>query len=181
MNDRPAPAPAPDANALSFRPAVRADIAALHGLIEGAYRGDSARRGWTHEADLVSTPRTSAEELGEIIALSDNRLIGAWREDNLIGCVLVSRRPQEGAYLGMLTVDPALQGGGIGDRILRHAETEACACFDAAWMEMLVVSARPELIAYYQRRGYGLTGERRPFPVATEQPLDFEVLRKTLR
>lgn len=164
----------------SYRPADQTEIPAFHRLIEGAYRGDSARRGWTHEADLVSTPRTSAAELGEIIAAQGNRLIGAWRDGDLIGCVLVSHRPPDGAYLGMLTVDPMLQGGGIGDRILRHAEGQARAGFDAAWMEMLVVSARPELIGYYERRGYGVTGERRPFPVATQPPLEFAVLRKKL-
>ena len=48
-------------------------------------------------------------------------------------------------------------------------------------MELLVVSRRPELIAYYERRGYVRTGERRPFPIATDPPLEFVVLSKPLR
>ena len=34
------------------------DIEALHALVEGAYRGESAKRGWTHEADLLGGQRT---------------------------------------------------------------------------------------------------------------------------
>ena len=33
------------------------DLAALKTLIESAYRGDSARRGWNHEADLLDDER----------------------------------------------------------------------------------------------------------------------------
>jgi hypothetical protein len=32
-------------------------------------------------------------------------------------------------------------------------------------MEMTVIRRRSELVAYYQRRGYSLTGEERPFPI----------------
>ena len=34
------------------------DVAALHPLIERAYRGDTAKAGWTHEADLLFDDRT---------------------------------------------------------------------------------------------------------------------------
>jgi hypothetical protein len=52
---------------------------------------------------------------------------------------------------------------------------------------MTVIAQRQELIAWYQRRGYSLTGEARPFP--TEDPrfglpkrddLGFVVLEKRL-
>ncbi len=165
---------------LSFRPAEPGDIPALHALIERAYRGESARLGWTHEADLVASPRTSADELAGIIASPDDRMIGAWRGTALVGCVRLSRQSPDGAYLGMLTVDPALQGCGLGDAILRHAEAQACALFGARTMVMWVVSVRGKLIAYYRRRGYALTGERRPFPAALDPPLEFQVMRKTL-
>ena len=41
-------------NDLAFRAATASDVAALHPLIERAYRGETARAGWTHEADLLS-------------------------------------------------------------------------------------------------------------------------------
>ena len=45
---------------MRLEPATSADIAELHELIERAYRGDTARAGWSHEADLlnlVSAPK----------------------------------------------------------------------------------------------------------------------------
>jgi hypothetical protein len=52
---------------------------------------------------------------------------------------------------------------------------------------MTVLSARPELLAFYERRGYSRTGERRPFPYGVSRyglprrdDLEFEVLLKRL-
>ena len=52
---------------------------------------------------------------------------------------------------------------------------------------MTVIVQRPELIAWYERRGYALTGERRPFPYDDERfgdprrtDLEFAVLEKRL-
>jgi hypothetical protein len=52
---------------------------------------------------------------------------------------------------------------------------------------MTVVSIRESLIAWYQRRGYHLTGERLPFPYDDERfglprrpDLEFVVLEKPL-
>ena len=39
---------------LTVRTATPADLPRMHPVIERAYRGDSARQGWTHEADLLS-------------------------------------------------------------------------------------------------------------------------------
>jgi phosphate-selective porin len=54
-------------------------------------------------------------------------------------------------------------------------------------MEMTVIRQRTELIAYYERRGYTLTGETRPFPLDDERfglpvtrDLSFVVLAKRL-
>jgi hypothetical protein len=54
-------------------------------------------------------------------------------------------------------------------------------------LEMMVIGIRTELIAWYIRRGYTMTGEKRPFPYnhlvneqagATRDDLYFEVLEK---
>ena len=50
-------------SAPTIRIAGAADLPAIHALIECAYRGDSARAGWTHESDLLSEDRTSLDEL----------------------------------------------------------------------------------------------------------------------
>jgi ribosomal protein S18 acetylase RimI-like enzyme len=54
-------------------------------------------------------------------------------------------------------------------------------------IRMTVVSARTTLIAWYERRGYALTAEKRPFPYGDERfgrplrdDLHFVVLQKDL-
>ncbi|TFW14034.1 N-acetyltransferase [Brevundimonas intermedia] len=164
-----------------FRAATPDDVAALHPLIERAYRGDTAKAGWTHEADLLFDTRTSAQELSDLIADPDRVVLLAHQDGALIGCVQVARAGEELAYLGMLTVEPTLQASGLGRRLLTAAEVEAVARFGAHRMEMTVIRRRAELIAWYERRGYAPTGETRPFPVDPPRPeLDFMVLEKGL-
>ncbi|WP_426017989.1 GNAT family N-acetyltransferase [Brevundimonas sp. DWR2-3-1b1] len=166
---------------IAFRAATPDDVAALHPLIERAYRGETAKAGWTHEADLLFDTRTSAEELAGLIVDPERVILLAHRDDVLIGCVQVARVGDDRAYLGMLTVEPSLQASGLGRRLLAAAETEAVARFAARRMEMTVIHRRAELIAWYERRGYAPTGETRPFPVAPPRPeLDFVVLEKAL-
>ena len=57
----------------------------------------------------------------------------------------------------------------------------------AVAMHITVIVQRTELIAWYERRGYRRTGERKPFPYGDERfglprrnDLAFEVLRKSL-
>ena len=89
-------------------------------------------------------------------------------------------------YLGMLTVRPDLQAKGTGRTLLAAAEA-AAAELGARRIRMTVVAIRDSLIAWYQRRGYALTGETRPWPYEDErygQPrrgdLSFVVLEKAL-
>lgn len=144
--------------------AVRADADAVHALVERGYRGDSARRGWSHEADLLGGQRT---DLAAILASLDDHArltLVARRAGAIIGCVEITDRSDGLAYLGLLTVDPDRQAGGLGRWLIAAAEAEAVARFGATTMEMTVIRQRGELIAYYERRGYRLTGEERPFP-----------------
>ena len=148
-----------------IRQATAADLTALHMLVESAYRGDSARRGWSHEADLLDGQRTDAQELNGLLADPAQVVLVAEQEGALIGCVAVTGQGRGAAYLGMLSVDPDRQAGGLGRRLVRVAEQHAAERFGATRMEMTVIHCRAELIAWYERLGYGLTGERRPFPM----------------
>ena len=148
---------------LVFRFATDDDVPALHALIERAYRGEEALKSWTSEASLLSAPRTSQPELREMMANTDRRLVIAERDGHLIGCALIERRGENG-YFGMLTIDPTLQTVGLGTALLRRIEADVQQLWGCTAMTLRVVSLRSEMIAWYERRGYSLTGNHDAFP-----------------
>ena len=166
---------------LPIRRATPADIPALHALIERAYRGPESRAGWTHEADYLTRPRTTAATLAGIIADPAATMLLAVDGERLAACVQVTDCGDGVAYMGMLAVEPTAQAGGTGRTMIAAAEDMARG-FGARRMEMTVVDRRATLIAYYERRGYVVTGETRPFPAALleDAPLAFAVLAKDL-
>jgi GNAT superfamily N-acetyltransferase len=168
---------------VTFRLATAADVPALHALVERAYRGEAARSGWTHEADLLDGQRTDRQALAAMLADPAQAMLVAG--EPIHGCVALTRL-EDRAYLGMLTVAPEGQAQGLGRALLAAAESHA-RDWALARIEMTVIRQRTELIAWYQRRGYALTGEMRPFPM--EEPrfglpkradLAFVVLEKAL-
>src|SRR5688500_10795269 len=127
--------------------ATPADLPALHALVERAYRGETARAGWSHEADLLTGDRTSVEELQSFLDAGDHLLV--WRDGGAIrACVRLVPMNAAQVYLGMLTVDPSLQGEGLGKRLLTAAESYARDVLSAERMEMQVFSRRRELLSF---------------------------------
>jgi N-acetylglutamate synthase-like GNAT family acetyltransferase len=169
-----------------FRTAAEADIPAIVALVESAYRGESGRRGWTTESDLLDGQRTDAADVADAIARPDSRVLLLERDGRLLACCHLERKG-EAAYFGMFAVDPAQQTGGLGKRLLGEAERQASQDWGCRLMEMTVIVQRQELIAWYERRGYHRTGNYKPFPYGQERfgiprrdDLRFEVLVKEL-
>lgn len=163
--------------------AIIEDVPQLVALINSAYRGEESKKGWTTEADLLEGKRINAEGLEKIISKPGSVILKCINEEgNIIGCVYLKKNGIK-MYLGMLTVSPVLQAGGVGKKILNASEeyalNENC---DA--IEMTVISVRHELIAWYQRHGYNDTGKRSPFPddplSTKKQPLEFVTMEKSL-
>ncbi|AKD58602.1 GCN5 family acetyltransferase [Spirosoma radiotolerans] len=163
--------------------ATEQDIPALVSLVNSAYRGDSSRKGWTTEADLLGGVRTSEESLREMFQ-NPNALILKYEDaDHLLGCVYLEAKGND-LYLGMLTVSPDAQANGIGKQLLTAAEQLAVERKCRA-ITMTVITVRHELIAWYERRGYQPTGNKQPFPDdprfgIKKQPLEFMVMEKIL-
>jgi len=167
--------------------ATAADLSAAHALIESGYRGESARTGWTHEADLLEGQRTDLDELEELLADPARQLLVLRDGDTLAACVALTDKGDGLAYLGLLTVDPVRQAFGLGRLLLAAAEDHAALDLAAARIEMTVIAQREELVAWYVRRGYLPTGERRPFPYGNPRAglpkrddVEFVVLEKRL-
>ncbi len=165
---------------VTIRVATRQDLPALHPVIERAYRGETARQGWTHEADLLGGQRTDLETLEAMASDPAQRLLIAEREGAVIGCVNLTDKGDGLAYLGLLCVDPTLQTGGVGKQLLAAAEACARGTLGAGRIEMTVIDVRHRLIGWYERRGYLQTGERRDFIFPVDPPLFMTVLVKSL-
>ena len=95
---------------------------------------------------------------------------------------------EKSVYIGMVTVSPDLQNGGIGSKILAKAEQYAIERWPTiSKSKMTVISVRSSLIDFYKRRGYKDTGKREPFPKSDQRfgipkvdNLEFCVLEKEL-
>jgi ribosomal protein S18 acetylase RimI-like enzyme len=144
------------------------DLVALANLVNHAYRGASAREGWTHEADLLDGQRTDPGLLAEMIVPPSAILVARDEEGAILACVHASvRRPGVG-YLGMLAVDPVLQGRGVGRTLVDAVEARArTAGYET--IELTVLHMRASLIAWYERLGYRRTGAVEPFPYGEER------------
>jgi ribosomal protein S18 acetylase RimI-like enzyme len=183
---------APVSDALRVREASLADAEAVTELIESAYRGDVSRQGWTTEADLLDGQRTDVDAVRSALSRDDVRVLIATRHDEdgsevLLGCCQIEHRPPQRTYFGSFAVRPDRQNLGMGKTLLAAAERTASALWQASVMEMTVIAQRAELIAWYQRRGYELTGKTQPFPYGNERAglprrddLHFVVLEKSL-
>ena len=171
---------------LAFRAARPADVDALVALVQSAYRGDASRAGWTTEADLLDGQRTDPEGVGRTIADPNSRIVLAEQDGKLMACAHIECHPR-GAYFGMFSVNPKSQGGGIGNQLIAECERIARDEWHCASVFMTVIRQRDELIAWYERRGYAKTGERKPFPygdprfgLPKRDDLEFIVLEKKL-
>ena len=173
-----------------LRQAEASDVDALERLLNRCYR---QAEGWTNEADLVGGIRTTKDELLAVINDPKHYVFiypktttgerDSKETGELLGCIAVDikddvatnqRAGNQKAYIGMFAVLPELQGLGVGHQILQAAETFAQRHLQAntqtpaqnpARLTMSILSHRPELLAYYQRRGYQLNGNSMPFPV----------------
>jgi ribosomal protein S18 acetylase RimI-like enzyme len=173
-----------DVPARDIRLAFVGEAKAITALIERAYRGDESRRAWTTEADILTGPRTTVEEIKGLLADPQSRFLVAADGGALSACALIRNEDGVG-YFGMFAVRPDLQGAGLGRAMLAAAERQARALWNCRAMTMTVISLRKDLIGYYERRGYKLTGEQKPFPFAPDLGAlrtDFHlaVLRKEL-
>lgn len=170
---------------MQIRRARRDEAAIIADLVQSAYRGDSGRRSWTTEADLLDDERISADGVAAIIDGADSAVLIAEDGERLVACAEVRRFDEHTAYFGMFAVDPDLQNAGVGRTLLSEAERFAQQAWHADTMRMQVIDARTELIDWYDRRGYQRTGEVIPMPerliaAASRPDMAFVVLTKPL-
>lgn len=154
---------AQDQPQLTYRIAEQADVPALVELVNSCYRGDISRSGWTTEADLIGGVRIDEQGMSALLENAATAILIAELDGALVACCEL-QRSVNGTYFGMFSVQPAIQGGGLGRRVLAEAERTAAQLWGSRLMRMKVIKQRTELIAWYERRGYTSTGKTEPFP-----------------
>jgi GNAT superfamily N-acetyltransferase len=153
---------------MKTRIAVPSDARPVAALISLAYRvEDFFKIGDRTDEDDVR----SRMGRGEFLLLED--------EGALVGAVYVVIHGQTG-YFGMLSIDPARQGQGLGRQLITAAEAH-CRIAGCREMELEVVNLRTELPPFYRRFGYTETVTR-PFPdhEQAKLPCHFIVMTKSL-
>lgn len=158
-------------------------------LVNSAYRGETARQGWTSECDIIDGQRTDPESLLELINTENSYIIllESKQTKELIGCCHVEKsKSSPHMYLGMLSVSPTLQNQGIGKALLIIAE-KYCKRFGCGAIEMSVISTRTELQDWYKRHGFVVVGDPELFPydnpkigIPKVEGLQFDVLVKSI-
>jgi ribosomal protein S18 acetylase RimI-like enzyme len=168
--------------------AVEADYAPIIELVNLAFRGTGPSASWNTE-NFIEGQRLNESLLREDLAAKPEAHLLTYRNDPeapLLGTVLLDPQKDGVWYLGLLAVQPDLQNKQLGRAVLTAAEDFAKQR-GARRIQMTVVNVRDTLIAWYERRGYTLTGETKPFPYGDERfgrplrdDLHFVVLEKEI-
>lgn len=148
---------------LHFRRADTADVDVIVALVESVYRGEGSKRGWTTEADILGGQRTDRDMIKNLMNDGDCLFLLCVDKGIVIASVLLERKVHY-AYLGMLAVDVNYQNLKLGRRMIQVAEKWVREQWQMKEMRMSVIDVRPELIAWYERRGYQRTGDHQDFP-----------------
>lgn len=156
---------------LLFQKAEISDADAIAQLVNSAYRGESSRKGWTTEADLLEGLRTATAEVAQLIKREDAFILIGIHNNEIVATICCEWQAIGGsntAHFGMIAVKPTKQNKGYGKQIIAAAEALTRREWRALGFTMTVISLRHELIAFYEKLGYQRTGEFKDFPVKPE-------------
>ncbi len=136
---------------IRIRPAGDEDVPALTRLINAAF-----------VVEQVVFDGNRVDDLGVRAYMSGGTFLVAEDSGALAACVYIETR-NDRSYLGLLSVQPARQGAGLGRQLVAAAEILARESGSRV-MDLRVISARGEqLLRFYQRLGYKFI-RTEPFP-----------------
>ena len=152
----------------STRIAKHADAAKITAVINAAFR--------IAEKFFLDEDRITQTEVEEL--LGKGAFLLAETDDQLDGCVYVELRGER-SYLGLLSVDPDRQQGGLGSLLMNAAENY-CRERGSGFMDILIVNLREDLPPFYRKRGYVENGTTPFHDAETKIPCHFINMAKPL-
>jgi GNAT superfamily N-acetyltransferase len=130
------------ADPLPIRSASAEDVAAVVALLNAAF---------AMERDFIDKDRTSAPEIERYMTTGTFFLVDG-DAAGLAACMYLEQRGDH-VYLGMLAVNPAQQGRGLGRRMMAAAERHA-ASLGCRAIDIRIVNRRTELPPFYRALGF---------------------------
>ncbi len=131
----------------SIREARREEIPAIVALVNRAF--------YIEQQHFLEGVRTNA---ADVLAMRSKGVFFVMDNppDGLLATIYVELRGEQ-AYFGMLAVEPEVQGLGLGQALIAHAEAFARE-HGCRVMDLKVLSPRKELVPFYRNLGYRESG-----------------------
>ena len=153
---------------LPLRPAEAQDVEAIVRLVNAAFLA---------EGPFIKGDRIDAEGVKEM--LDRGTFLLAEQDGVLVACVFVNPQGEQ-AHLGLVSVDPAKQGKGVGSQLMAAVEVY-CRAAGYREMELRFINHRTELARFYQRMGYAETGVTELLPDQTRIKVPFHFVQMCKR
>jgi GNAT superfamily N-acetyltransferase len=103
--------------------------------------------------DILRKPLGLSFNVEELEKEKDNMLIGAFEDDDMLGCCMLVEENSEKVRLRQMAVLNDLQGKGIGRALMNFAENLAR---DRGY-KIMSMHARKTTAGFYERMGYKIT------------------------
>lgn len=150
---------------------VTADATKLHdieNLVNQSYRGEESKNSWTSEYNILAGKRINNEELNIILKNRENQIEVLLNSiGKVIACIQLTRINDYNCEFGMLAVNVNYQNKGLGKILLNHA-SQIAKNWGCQNIKGYVMSNRTELIDYYSRYGFVITGATKKFPLKSK-------------
>lgn len=153
---------------LSVRTASADDAPAIVALVNAAFAVEKA---------FVDGERTSLDEIEQQLR-KGVFLIADGADGTPAACAYLEQKGYR-AYLGMLSVDPARQGAGLGRRMMSAVETY-CRARRVRSIDIRILSLRPELPPFYVKLGFEEEGTAPYENPKCTKPAYFRLMSKNL-
>ena len=121
--------------------------------------------------DILRKPLGLSFDPAELEKEKEDVLMGAFEDDRLLGCCLLTRQDQHTMRLRQMAVPNSMQGKGIGRALMIFAENIAR---DLGYKK-LCMHARKTALGFYEKLGYSTAGEE-----FTEVTIPHYIMEKAL-